>query len=260
MIVPKNKILATVLLCLCFFTVEADAHYMWINVHDLTPVENKQALFTVGWGHSFYNPVKDILIGQDILDTLYMLDTKGKKKKVKERNSFQYESTEPLTHGTYITVVQRKEGFSTKTTEGYKRQCKKGLKGVIHARYIGMCGKAIINVGVPTESSIVTKPVGAAIEIVPRVNPSDLKAGDYFSFQLLCQGKPVAENIYATYVGFSTDGAWAYTTRTNKDGIGSIRVLNPGVWVLKANTKLPYPNPEEADTYSYTASLTFEVR
>jgi hypothetical protein len=70
----------------------------------------------------------------------------------------------------------------------------------------------------------------------------------------------VAENVYATYVGFSSDGAWAYTTRTNKEGIGSIRLLNAGIWVLKANTKLPYPTPEEADEYSFTASLTFEIR
>jgi hypothetical protein len=59
--------------------------------------------------------------------------------------------------------------------------------------------------------------VGAAIEIVPMVNPCDLKSGDYFQFKLLCQGKPVAENVFATYAGFSSDGAWAYTTRTNND-------------------------------------------
>jgi uncharacterized GH25 family protein len=233
---------------------------MWINAHDLTPVENKTALFTVGWGHAFYNPVGDILIGQDIIDAIYMIGPRGKKEELTVRNAFQYESSNALTQGTYVTVVQRKEGFSTKTTEGYKRQSKKGLKGVIHARSISMCGKAIINVGDPIASPFVNKPVGTVIEIVPLVNPAELKAGDYFKFQLLCQGKPVAEYINATYVGFSNDGAWAYSTRTNKDGMGEIKILNSGIWVLKANHKKPYPNPEEADEYSFTTSLTFEVR
>jgi uncharacterized GH25 family protein len=245
---------------ICFFTVNAQAHYMWLNAHDYTTEENRTAKFTVGWGHAFYNPVGDILVGRNILDCIYMIGPDGKKIKITLRNEFLYESTESLAPGDYVAVVQRKDGFSTKTKDGYKRQSKKGLKGVIHARFLGMCGKAIINVGDPTGSPFVSKPVGTVIEIVPLVNPAELKAGDYFKFQLLCQGKPVAEYINATYVGFSNDGAWAYSTRTNKDGMGEIKILNSGIWVLKANHKKPYPNPEEADEYSFTTSLTFEVR
>ncbi len=51
-----------------------------------------------------------------------------------------------------------------------------------------------------------------------------------------------------------------YTCRTDRDGQGAVRMLQPGVWVIKANHKVPYPNPEETDEYSLTATLTFEVR
>jgi len=91
-------------------------------------------------------------------------------------------------------------------------------------------------------------------------NPSEVKAGDYFRFKLLYQGKPIAEYINATYVGFSTENAWAYSTRTDNRGVGDIKILTAGIWVIKANLKAPYPDSEEADEYSYTTSLTFEVR
>ena len=123
-----------------------------------------------------------------------------------------------------------------------------------------MYGKAVINAGEPAPSAMVTAPLGLALEIVPMKDPAGLKAGDYFPFKLLVNGKPVAQTIFATYAGFSTEDDWAYTTRTNNKGMGKIKLLHSGVWVMKANVKKPYPNPEEADEYSYTTSLCFEVR
>lgn len=48
--------------------------------------------------------------------------------------------------GTYLALAKRKEGFFTKTTEGYKRQSKKGLKNVVQCGYYGMYAKAIVDV------------------------------------------------------------------------------------------------------------------
>ena len=77
---------------------------------------------------------------------------------------------------------------------------------------------------------------------------------------LLYQGKPVAEEIKASYAGFSYGGAWAYSTRTDKAGIGEVKILESGIWGLYGNHNAPYADPDEADEYSYTTSLTFEVR
>lgn len=256
----KSSIISAIVCLFSLFVTEAEAHYMWLNLNDYTPKENQAAKFTVGWGHSFYNPVEDILYGQELIDTIYIVDQDAHKIEVKALNEFQYESQKQLSQGSYIAMVQRKEGFSTKTTEGYKQQSKKGLKNTLHSRYIGMYGKAIINVGDQTQTQTIMRPVGVALEIVPLTNPSEVKAGDYFRFKLLYQGKPIAEYINATYVGFSTENAWAYSTRTDNRGVGDIKILTAGIWVIKANLKAPYPDSEEADEYSYTTSLTFEVR
>lgn len=256
----KRIAIVGVFFFLSLFALDAQAHYMWLNVSDYTPVENKVANFSIGWGHVFCNPVMGILYGGELLDKIYMIGPDGKEIKVKALNEFQYASADKLSQGTYIAMAHRKEGFSTKTAQGYVQKPRSGLKDVIYSRYIGMYGKAIVNVGAPTESKSFMQPVGIPLEIVPLVNPSNLKAGDYFTFKLLYQGKPLAENINASYAGFSYDNAWAYTTKTKQDGIGEIKILSSGIWVIKANYKEPYPEPDKADEYSYATSLTFEVR
>jgi uncharacterized GH25 family protein len=256
----KQVVFTAFFFSICFFSIETQAHYMWLNVNDYTPAGKSTARFTVGWGHHFYNPVGDILVGGDRLGEIYLIDPSGERIGVDAVNEFQYESAKRLAPGTYLGMVKRKEGFSTKTTEGYKQQPRKGLKNVLSSRYIGMYGKAILNVGSPSGTKVLETPVGDALEFIPLDNPADLKAGDYFQFKLLFKGKPVAEYVNATYVGFSQEDDWAYSTRTNSKGLGEIKILHSGPWILKANHKAPYPDPEEADEYSFTSSLTFEVR
>jgi uncharacterized GH25 family protein len=256
----KHIILSGLFCSFLLATAPLHAHYMWLNVNDYTPGEKTTAKFTVGWGHHFYNPVGDILAGDDRLGEIYLIDPAGSTIGIDPVNEFRYESAGRLAAGTYLAMVKRKEGFSTKTSEGYKQQSRKGLKDVIHARYIGMYGKAIINVDNSSEARVLETPVGDPLEFIPLDNPADLKAGDYFRFKLLFNGKPVAEYVNATYVGFSQEDDWAYSTRTNSDGIGEIKILHSGPWILKANHKAEYPDPEEADEYSYTSSLTFEIR
>jgi uncharacterized GH25 family protein len=81
---------------------------------------------------------------------------------------------------------------------------------------------------------------------------------------VLHNGKPLDESVmvYATYMGFSnkTD-VFAYTAwASSKKGIAEIRLLQPGTWMVFTNHKLPYPDAESADQYSYQATLTFEVK
>jgi uncharacterized GH25 family protein len=256
-----KKVLSMGIFCVSLlFSINASAHYMWLNVNDYTPAEDRIAMFTIGWGHHFYNPVADILHGKDRVGETYLIDPDGKKKEIESVNESQYESADKLSAGTWTAMVHRKEGFSTKTTDGYKYQSKKGLKNVIYSRYLGMYGKAIINSGKSSKDDSALKPVGVALELVPTVNPANLKEGDYFTFKLLFKGKPIAEPVYATYVGFSTDDAWAYSSRTDAKGEGKIKILKSGIWVIKTNHKAPYPNQEEADEYSFTTSLTFEIK
>jgi uncharacterized GH25 family protein len=248
----------TILFALGASTVQA--HYLWLNADDYRVREKEIPLFSVGWGHNFYSPVGDILTDHEMLGEISLIDPTGKKIALDRVNGFQYQANHQYTPGIYLAATGIKERFSTKTKDGYTSQSKKGLSNVLSSRYLGMYAKAIINVGESSEATNLSVPLGTALELVPLSNPAGLRAGDFFRFILLYQGKPLAEEVNATYAGFTPHNAWPYTCRTDKDGLGLVRILQPGIWVIKANYQAPYPNLEEADEYSYTATLTFEVR
>lgn len=172
----------------------------------------------------------------------------------------EFQSEESISKpGAYIVAAKRKAGFYTKTTEGGKRRSKKGLKNVIKCSHSHMCTKAVVNVG--EKGGEVDTRIGHPIEIIPLANPADLRVGDYLPVQVLLKGKPFKGEIYATYVGFSTEkNTFAYATSTNKKGKGKIKILHSGVWMIKADHEEPYPDQSECDVESFVTTLTFEVK
>ncbi len=247
-------------LTLGVFFMPASAHFMWINAGDYTPPIKTPVKFTIGWGHAFASPVGNVLYKQEGLEKIYMLDPDGNELRIKPNNEIDFSVEKPLKkNGAYLTVAARKEAFFTKTTKGYERQSKKGLKDVIQCGYYGMYAKAVVDVEKGGGKNL-TKPVGHTLEIVPLEDPADLREGDYMPVKVLYNNEPLKTELCATYIGFSTESAWAYTTKTNKEGMGKIKMLKSGVWLIKAGHTVPYPDPEECDQYSYSATLTFEVK
>ena len=247
-------------LILGVFSMPASAHFIWINAGDYTPPIKTPARFTIGWGHNFASPVGNVMYKQKGLEKIYMLDPDGNELRIKPINEIDFSVEKPLKKaGAYLAVVMRKESFYTKTAKGHNPQSKKGLKDVIQCSYCGMYAKAIVDVG-KSEGKNLTKPVGHTLEIVPLEDPAGLREGDYMPVKVLYNNEPLKTELYATYVGFSTENAWAYTTKTNKQGMGRIKMLKSGIWLIKAGHTVPYSDPDECDQYSYSATLTFEVK
>ena len=247
-------------LVLGVFSMPANAHLLWINVGDYTTSTKRPVRVTIGWGHDFASPVGNVMYNQEGLDEICMLDPNGNRLKMKSINEIEFEVEKPLKNdGTYLALAKRKEGFFTKTSKGYERQSKKGLKDVIHCGYYGMYAKAVVNVGEAGGESF-SKPIGHTLEIIPLKDPAELREGDYLPVKVLYNNEPLGTDLYATYVGFSTEHAWAYTSRTNKEGIGMVKMLKSGIWLIKAGHNVPYSDPKECDECSYFATLTFEVK
>ncbi len=242
------------------FAIPASAHFMWINAGNYAPAADSDATINIGYGHSFGNPVGNVLLDLEKLDEIYMLDPGGAKLEVKPANATDFKTEGPMKNeGTYLVVGKKKEEFSSKTTDGYKYQSKKELKNVIQCNYSGGYVKAIVNAGMGGGDAF-SKPAGHTLEIVPLTDPANLKQGDYISLKVLYKGEPLRADVFATYAGFSTEGAWAYTTGTNKDGVSRVKILVPGVWLIKVGHKESFPDPKECDQYSFTSTLTFEVK
>ena len=122
-----------------------------------------------------------------------------------------------------------------------------------------MSGKAVVNVG--GGQGKVDSVVGHPLEIIPLVNPGQLKVGQTLPVRVLFDGKPHKGEISVTYSGFSTEkDAFAATFITDEAGRAAVKITAPGVWLIKTQYEKPYPQPEECDVESYVATLTFEIK
>ncbi len=254
----KITIITTIYLGLtALFCTQAQAHFPWINVDNYSPDTGDSAHITIGWGHRY--PLGGFLKMAD-LENIAMVGPDGGKEPVSSVSDLEFQPENNFSKpGSYLIVAKRKTGFYTKTTQGGKRQSKEGLKNVIKCSRSQMCMKAIINVG--DGQGKVDSKVGHPLEIIPLANPAELKAGDYLPVQVLLHGKPYNDKIFATYMGFSTEkDVFAYTSKTDRQGKGRIRILQPGVWMIKVEHQQPYPDQDVCDVESFIATLTLEVK
>ena len=242
---------------LMFFSVPVYAHYPWVNITDYTPETGSTLQMTIGWGHKY--PLAGFL-KKDSLENLELIGPEKSGTGLIFVSDLEIESEESISvAGAYVVAATRKAGFYTKTAQGGKRCSKKNLENVIRCYFSHMCMKAIVNVGAGEGRADVR--VGHPMEIIPLKNPVDLRAGDYMPIQVLYNGKPYNGDIFATYAGFSTEkNVFAYAAKTDKKGKGKIRILQPGVWMIKAGHEEPYPDQNECDVESFVATLTFEIR
>ncbi len=258
----KFMILGLAILLAGMISSNAYAHYLWVNVDNYTPQSNEEFTISLGYGHHF---PEDGSPEANKIERIYVISPTGEEiplelKTEKEKGLVAPVKIKLEKPGTYLVVVEKKSGFVTKTTEGYKYQSKKGLKGVIESYWSESSAKAIINVGQASNDSF-QKAISERYQVIPLDDPGKLKEGDYLRVKVTLDDKPYSTWAYATYAGFSSEkDTFAYTTRTDKEGIAKIKILKPGIWLIKANDKIPYPNPDEADVYSFTSALTFEIK
>jgi uncharacterized GH25 family protein len=271
-----KKVLIAVLLAvagLILSTHGAHACHPWLNVNNYLTDARTPIRFFIAYGHNY--PFGHSFYDNERIEKLYFVDPEGREAKAEQRvlgkdrySQVQFQSTQDLTDGTYLLVMESKGNFGAYTGKGYTRQPKKELKGetikgkVIYSQ--NFC-KAVVNVGGKSGGNSCSKVLGHGLEIVPLKDPGDLRTNDTLPLRVLHNGKPLDKSVmvYATYMGFSnkTD-VFAYTAWASSynKGVAQIRLLQPGAWMVFVNHKVPYPDAELADQYSYQATLTFEVK
>jgi uncharacterized GH25 family protein len=254
-------------------SVGARACHPWLNVNNYFTEPSSPVRFHIAYGHNY--PFGHSFYDNGAIDKLYFINPKGQEEKAELRvlgkdkqSQVQFESTGDLMEGSYLIVMESKGNFGAFTKKGYQRKPKKELKNetvkgdVIYSQ--NYC-KAVVNVNGKAGGDSYSRVLGHGLEIVPLRDPGELHTNDILPLKVLHGGKSLDESVivYATYMGFSnkTD-VFAYTAwaSAGKKGVAEIRLFQPGTWMIFVNHKLPHPNPELADKYSYQATLTFEVK
>lgn len=256
--------LCVLLISLLITVPQAGAHNLWLSLdHYYHDVGNTAKIFLY-LAHSL--PFAD-LGRPEKMKEFYYLEPSGKRKsldlKKPDPESFFNEVGVPLNlkdEGTYLCAVVMKPVFVSVTPEGKKRKSKSELPDALSCRYVEFFAKAVFHAGMPGGNGYKTI-LGHTIEIMPQKDPGLIKSGEYLPIKVLFKGKPLAnEFVYATYIGFSTGEEYAYTTRTDHNGIAGIRILNPGIWWVKVPYKRHHENKSECDIDQYATIMTFEVK
>ncbi|MDE2876885.1 MAG: DUF4198 domain-containing protein, partial [Gemmatimonadota bacterium] len=125
--------------------------------------------------------------------------------------------------------------------------------------------KALVQVG-DARSGEWTHELGYPVEFMPLSNPYELGRGDELQVRFLRAGRPVANQlVYANYEdhhGHDAAGEHveAVTTRTDADGVATIRLGGTGRWYVRTIHMVETTSEADIDYESNWATLTFQVR
>ncbi len=138
----------------------------------------------------------------------------------------------------------------------YELRKKEGILDKDAIEYYSKYPKTIIQVGDALDE-LPTRPLGFAIEIVPKVNPYSLKLGDDLKVVVLFKGKSLPHaNLAWSYPGRGEE--FAGSTKTDKNGEAIVPLTKAGPYVIRL-THMEWVKKQTHDWESYWASLTFEV-
>lgn len=243
-------------------------HNLWLNATDYGPALSKRTgahtKIYFGFGHKY--PVHDFLNKEKLVE-FKLIKPDGKTRDLEPGEGGFL--TTPLIlkkAGAHVVAAATHTGFYTMYFEGkgvrHKLGSKEGLDKVLLSLYYENYTKALINVG-ETASDAYATPVGHHIEIIPMENPYLKKVGETLDLKVLHKGRPASFcTVSATYVGFSTKEDYAYSNKTNAKGISTIRLLNPGQWIIRAVVRKPAKETlrEKCNEEKYSATISFEVK
>jgi len=99
--------------------------------------------------------------------------------------------------------------------------------------------------------------VGYRMELIPRQDPSTLKAGGEITVEVRFDGKPLSGATLLRYVG--TETAEAVEHRSDASGLVRVPLPNAGQHILSVEQSCPSRHPELATRDAYAASLVFNV-
>ncbi|MEQ1515871.1 MAG: DUF4198 domain-containing protein [Usitatibacteraceae bacterium] len=121
----------------------------------------------------------------------------------------------------------------------------------------GRRAKAIVQVGPPGgPQTIVTRPVGYSLEIVPECSPYAVPQSATLPVRVFYEGQPLAGAL-VKFTNLEHDEAPVETHRTDKSGRAVFAMPKTGNWMLNVVWTKPLPSDRETDFETTFSSLSF---
>ncbi len=132
----------------------------------------------------------------------------------------------------------------------------RGASGTVGRERFFRCAKSIVVAG--TASPQLSSAAGLTLEIVPRFDPTRIRAGDRLPVTLLFRGRLLAGALVR--VLSKGDPSHAVAQRTDLRGEATLTASGSGPHLVKAVWMEAAPSGGDVDWESWWASLDFEVR
>lgn len=123
--------------------------------------------------------------------------------------------------------------------------------------------KVLVQTGTMDEN-IYKEVLGYTLELIPQENPYKLDVGDTLEFELLYQGKPI-DGLQLQALS-KANPQNVQKIRTDINGMASVAIDEPGLWLIKVVLILPITrvlqldeNTQSAEWQSFWASYVFKM-
>ena len=244
----------TLIASLLSFASIAQAHDLWVDV----PAQiSSDSILKANIGYGHYPYVEKIPEARlKIFAPMEVISQDGEKQiLVQKGENYQYQSSKPLTNGSYWVTATYKPTFWSQNAEGWKMENLKGLPNATYCEETQMFAKKLITVGKQKLNAEMAKTrIGLPLEIVPLEDPSKVKAGEQFPVQIFYNDQPLAgETVIATSDTIAmkdfeaVDGhrePQGFSGKTDEQGRVNIIPLIEGIWKIKVIHKISFPEQQ----------------
>ncbi len=268
----KRKLLMTLLFC-AGLTLAAAAHDLFLKFDSYFLPPNSKA--TVRLLNGYFNRSENA-VARDRMSDVSVVTSSGNRINPpstdwRDETNVALLSIQTGDAGTYVAGVSTKPREITLKAAQFndylrhdglpdtlaQRRRDKELNKAARERYSKHV-KSIFQVDDKRSDAFNTK-LGYPVEIIPRQNPYELKAGDALEVLCLKDGQPIANQFVMAGRESNRRVIAAPGVRSDSDGLARIKLAGRGKWFVKFihMTKL---KQDGLDYESKWASLTFEIR
>lgn len=238
----------------------AESHELWVNA---SPPKAGIVRAELGYGDLFpiAEPIPEDRV--HIFESLQLLTPEGSFEMERKGENYTYELARKMKRGSALILARYKPTFWSKGSDGTWAQTdRKQRPDAAYVEEAAMYGKTIISIDGGSDRSIITKPVGFRLEIVPLVDPATIKPGGRIPIQVLLEGKPLEKaEVLATFAGFSDNASVkAFRAITDSKGMADVIPLKAGYWNIGVETAFPYADESVCDEVVLESSLTFHIK
>ncbi len=244
----------------------AGAHDFWIEPSSYRPAPGSVLRVHLRVGERFEG---DLLPRRDDLIERFELQTSRKRVPVAGVSGLDPAGFAPIDGpGVYTLIYESRGGrveLPSDRFENYLRE--EGLERIIEQRASGgargkagrerffRCAKSMVVSGSPPPQP--SSASGLTLEIVPRFDPTRIRAGDPLPVTLLFRGRPLAGALVT--VLSEEDPSHAIAQRTDARGEATLAAPGSGPHLVKAVWMEAAPPGSDVDWESWWASLDFDV-